>query len=560
MSDAIPIPPRPDLAQYKKQAKELLKTSRSADAAAIRAWTSRFGNDAQWIQRDLQLRRIEKLSDAQLFLARAHGFESWPKFAKHIESLQNAASPDATFEAAADAIVSGDIATLERILKKDPALIRRRSSRRERSTLLHYVSANGIEDFRQKTPRNIVDITRLLLDAGADVNAESDAYRGHATTLGLVATSIHPEEAGVQIPLMDLLLERGAVIERSVVRDCLANGRGAAAEFLAARGAQLDLEGAAGVGRLDLVQSLLPNASRQEIDAGFLWACEFGRNDIVELLLDRGVDPGVGARIGMTGLHLAAHGGHLDTVELLLSRNAPLEATNVYGGTVLGGALWSAINHPRPDHPKIIETLIDAGAKIGDDWFTGNSQIDALLRRDGRIAELKRRAQSERGRGNGEAARQLYEEAVALCRQRDDRLLLAHTLRHLADVNQELGRDEAAGPQYDEVLALYRGEQSPPLDLANAIRGAAVFKEATGEAGEAEQLWEEAHKLYIATNVPPGAAETAARLALHAHRRGDGARSDEWLRIAEAAARASGDSETQRRVREMGDRIRLQRR
>ena len=38
-----------------------------------------------------------------------------------------------------------------------PELIRQRSSREHRSTLLHYVSANGIEDFRQRTPPNIVD-------------------------------------------------------------------------------------------------------------------------------------------------------------------------------------------------------------------------------------------------------------------------------------------------------------------------------------------------------------------------------------------------------------------
>ena len=57
--------------------------------------------------------------------------------------------------------------------------------REHRSTLLHYVSANGVEDFRQKTPANIVEITRLLLKAGADVNAESESYGGRSTTLGL---------------------------------------------------------------------------------------------------------------------------------------------------------------------------------------------------------------------------------------------------------------------------------------------------------------------------------------------------------------------------------------
>jgi hypothetical protein len=155
-----------------------------------------------------------------------------------------------------DAIVSGDSATLQKLLSKNPELVRARSTLEHRSTLLHYVSANGVEDFRQKTPKNIVEITNLLLKAGADVNAESDAYGGRSTTLGLTATSWHPENAGVQLALMELLIDHGATIDGpdggSAVNDCLHNGRGEAAEFFASRGARLDLEGAAGVGRLML--------------------------------------------------------------------------------------------------------------------------------------------------------------------------------------------------------------------------------------------------------------------------------------------------------------------
>jgi hypothetical protein len=89
--------------------------------------------------------------------------------------LARANSPVSTFEAAADGIVNGDIAMLRKLLAENPGLARERSTREHRSTLLHYVSANGVEDFRQKTPPNIVEITNLLLDAGADPNAESDA-------------------------------------------------------------------------------------------------------------------------------------------------------------------------------------------------------------------------------------------------------------------------------------------------------------------------------------------------------------------------------------------------
>ncbi len=191
-----------------------------------------------------------KLADAQFFIARVHGFASWPKFGRQVQALERGNCPDARFEAAADAVVSGDIPALERLLHEDPQLIRARSQRTHNAVLLHYVAANGVEDFRQKTPRNIVPIAKLLLDAGAEVNAESSAYGGGSTALGLVATSVHPERAGVQEQLMQILLDHGANMDKpgaagnhhTVVEGCLWNGRGKAASFLASRGARLDLE------------------------------------------------------------------------------------------------------------------------------------------------------------------------------------------------------------------------------------------------------------------------------------------------------------------------------
>src|SRR5712691_8556661 len=150
---------------------------------------------------------------------------------------------------------------LTRLLHDEPELIRARSARRHHSTLLHYVGANGVEAFRQHTPQNAVAIAEVLLDAGAEVDTVADMYGG-STALGLVATSLHPKAAGVQRPLIQLLLDRGAALGhsaaaggRSLVHSCLANGRPEAAAYLASRGAPLDFESAAGVGRLDVVQS-----------------------------------------------------------------------------------------------------------------------------------------------------------------------------------------------------------------------------------------------------------------------------------------------------------------
>lgn len=78
-------------------------------------------------------------------------------------------------------------------------------------------------------------------------------------------------------------------------------------------------------------------------------------------------------------------GGHLDTIELLLERRAPLEAKNVYGGTVLGQAAWCVLQGDRRvNYVPIVETLLGAGAKVQEAGYpTGNERLDELLRRHG---------------------------------------------------------------------------------------------------------------------------------------------------------------------------------
>src|SRR5256885_2913519 len=147
---------------------------------------------------------------------------------------------------------------LKRLLREEPELVRARSTRSHEAPLIHYVAANGVEDFRQKTAKNIVAITRVLLEAGAEVDATNQSYGGISTALGLAATSYHPAKAGVQLELLDELLKAGACVDGAPggwnpLVAALHNGRGEAAAFLAIRGARLDLEGASGTGRGDMV-------------------------------------------------------------------------------------------------------------------------------------------------------------------------------------------------------------------------------------------------------------------------------------------------------------------
>ena len=113
-------------------------------------------------------------------------------------------------------------------------------------------------------------------------------------------------------------------------------------------------------------------------------ACFLGRTGVAEFLLDQGVDPSAGAGTGLNGFHWAANRGQLDAVKLLIQRKAPLETKSMYDGTVLGTAVWSAINEPRADHKLIIEALIVAGARLDAAGYpSGNDQIDEILRRHG---------------------------------------------------------------------------------------------------------------------------------------------------------------------------------
>jgi ankyrin repeat protein len=412
--DALPLPPRPSVEQYRKLAKNLVKSCRSGDPDAIRLWATRWINALAALQaepealpsgpgfdeRANQVAEFARarlsggerassrcaLADAQFVIARAHGFLSWPKFVKHIESLAGASSPVSTFEAAASAIVTGDAAAVDRLLRDHPELARARSTREHRATLLHYVAANGVENYRQFTPKNIAAIADRLLAAGADVDAEMDVYGGGCTTLGLVATSAPPAIAGVQRELIDVLLEHGARMDRPgaggneqpLVRACLANGQPEAAEYLASRGASLDLPAAAGLGRLDVVMrffgedgNLNGTATKAQMVDAFSLACAFGRADVVDFLLDRGmaVDAGLAAHgAGHTGLHVAAFHGHAGVVNALVGRGACVGAIDKTWGTPpLVWALTGWRRRPATAagrYYEVVARLVGAGAIV----------------------------------------------------------------------------------------------------------------------------------------------------------------------------------------------------
>lgn len=339
-----PLPPSATLDAYEKQAHQLLESWRGGDPAAIRI-----------------IRQADaSLSEARLALARWYDFESWTRLAEYVEAVTQNDSPVARFESAVEALIHGDIATLASLLRDHPELVRARSTRAtrfdppvHRATLLHYVAANGVEGYRQKTPQNAVAIATLLLEAGAEVDALAELYGGHHTTLSMLVSSDPPAKAGLQVALVDRLLDFGAAIEgdgsgewTSPLMTALAFGYQDAADALVQHGARVDsLAAAAGLGRLSDARQRMTNASSNDRHRALALAAQHGHVEIVRLLLDAGEDPNRHNprpnHPHSTPLHQAVWSGHDSVVRLLVERQARLDIKDtLYEGTPLEWAIY----------------------------------------------------------------------------------------------------------------------------------------------------------------------------------------------------------------------------
>jgi hypothetical protein len=256
-----------------------------------------------------------------------------------------------TFAQAVEAVVNGDEAALRALLRAEPGLVRARSSDGQQATLLHYVAANGVDP--QRSPPNAPAIARILLEAGAEVDALAPIYEDpYNTPLCLAVTSSVPWQAGVQARLADVFLDHGAKIdgltgEGGPLGCALLFGYTRAAERLAVRGARVDnLVYAAGLGRTDLVRHLLATGTgtavtrRQDDRAGrfsfpiaraadvrevaMVVAAIHDRAAVVRALADAGVDPDCAPFCNQSPLHFAAHLGCHEVLDELLARGADL--------------------------------------------------------------------------------------------------------------------------------------------------------------------------------------------------------------------------------------------
>ncbi|HEX6099463.1 MAG TPA: ankyrin repeat domain-containing protein [Thermoanaerobaculia bacterium] len=334
---------------YQQQADALLAALRAGDEPA--AWRfkwehPRFKDKTVTAVRDATL----DLEDARTVIAAEHSFDGWPQLTHFVQAIET--DPNVQrFESAVDAVVDGDENKLRDLLRDDPNLVRARSTRRHHATLLHYIGANGVEGYRQKTPPNAVEIAKMLLDAGAEPDALADLYGAKCTTMSMLVSSTHPAKAGLQARLAELLIDYGAALEgagtnwQSSVRTALAFGYRDTAEALARRGAPIDLPAAAGLGRTEDVARLLPAADAETRHIALALAAQHGQAGVVRMLLDAGADPSgynpEGYHSHSTPLHQAVWADHLDVVRLLVERGARLDLKDtLYEATPLDWAVY----------------------------------------------------------------------------------------------------------------------------------------------------------------------------------------------------------------------------
>jgi ankyrin repeat protein len=399
-------PEHPDLDQARRQAKQLLRAAQGGDAGAL----------ARLAAVSAPLR----LAGAQLALARELGQPSWPALVREIEARhasmsekvvrflrfsinlqigvaarmlhEDPALAESGFPAA---VVLGDVARVEDELHRDPGAATRVDPA-SGWTALHLACASRFHVDHTRAP-GLTAVARLLLDAGADIDAESTGRRCWRP-LSCAVTSAN--SSANNEPLIRLLLERGAPVRaEALVASLYAAGgtwcldlltRAAAAtpelftEALIEAVAEADLNAVAillaGGADPDRVGAAGRSARRRALTAGVKATVELlggGGDDPVDRLLqailtgdgDRArsltaADPGLVARLepaDREALVAAAERGNVASVALMLELGFPIdarrEAADDDGATALHAASWAG-------SADTVALLLDHGADL----------------------------------------------------------------------------------------------------------------------------------------------------------------------------------------------------
>jgi peptide-methionine (S)-S-oxide reductase len=277
--------------------------------------------------------------------------------------MNNPEISDARFREAVSAIDAGDVSTLEGLLAAHPKLVGERLEHPgdwlrsivgdalngyfRQPYLLWFVAENPIRN--DKLPGNIAQVTHAIIQAAQREDVKS-LKEQLSYTLALVCTGRVPRECGVQIELIDVLIDAGATPGQG--HGALAHGNPAAAERLIERGGKLTLATAVCLERRDDITRLVREATAGDRQDALALAAMNGKAQALAMLIGLGVD--VNAYHGHgTSLHHAVSSGCLDAVMALVEAGADLGMPDkVYHGTPLGWAINYRDEETRADFVK----------------------------------------------------------------------------------------------------------------------------------------------------------------------------------------------------------------
>lgn len=261
-----------------------------------------------------------------------------------VEILDRPVIRDAGFRAAVDAIHAGNVAELRRLLDAEPRLLAERIRepecyrRSERAQyfldpkLIWFIANNP--PLTDTMPANMPDIARAMIRRGV-TQADLDA------TLGLVMTSSSARQNGLQITLVDVLVDAGARAAPQDMLGVLAHGETEAVEHLIAGGMALTAPIAAALDRRDVLPELLGTVAQADIDAALDLAVINNRTEAARLALRAGANPDrFSSQHGHSQpLHQAALHDNVAMLEMLVAAGARPDAVDtLWGGTPLGWA------------------------------------------------------------------------------------------------------------------------------------------------------------------------------------------------------------------------------
>ena len=260
------------------------------------------------------------------------------------------ASADHPVHGAAEA---GDLSRVRALIDAEPAVV-------------HDINRAGGHPLHRAVVGGSSAVVTLLVDRGADLHAIHGAGIGSAA--GYAPQDRQPIDLAIwggpsQIP-QSWWRCLVAIVKWQVSKWRRGNGHERPchpelARLLIARGATYDLTIASALGDADQVRAMLDanpsriTETRPDARRPLFAAAEFGRLDIVKLLLERGADPtwpDADDSARGAALHAAARAGNREMVELLLAHGADPNGFVDAGGNAVFAARTKAIRKLLMDH------------------------------------------------------------------------------------------------------------------------------------------------------------------------------------------------------------------